>query len=209
MVAVTVYTPGVSATTAPVGSIWATAAPPVAATAHSTGTSGTARPAASFALNVKRTTSPVRTALDAGSTASRDTVLATTCRANWVVAGPAFAEIVARPGAPRPRREGRNPGETAAHEAGRIDAADVARDKPLDGRVPDGLPAGIERTRGELHPLADLDFGYRGGDLDLRYRERRRRRRLLQQQGKRDRDMHANSLWYNMLWWLDLHDPQP
>src|SRR2546425_4323960 len=99
MVAVTVYTPGVSATNAPAASIWATPAPPVAATAHSAGTPAMGRPAGSRAVTVNRATSPVRRALAAGSIASRATVFATTWTARGVDAGPALAVIVARPGA--------------------------------------------------------------------------------------------------------------
>src|SRR5882757_3144076 len=95
--AVTVYFPGSSATNAPLGSISATPEP--AATPQSTATSPSARPAALRAVAENFTTSPARTVDVDGSTATRATVLGTTCTASASVAGPAAAVIVARPAA--------------------------------------------------------------------------------------------------------------
>src|SRR6266571_178551 len=95
--AVTVYVPGSSATNAPSGS--SSAAPLPASSDQPAVTPGIERPAASFAIAVKRTTSPVRTDVAAGSRVTRVTVFATTCMARARVAGPAFAVTVTRPGA--------------------------------------------------------------------------------------------------------------
>src|SRR6266480_2319523 len=237
--AVTVYTPGVSATNAPAASIWATAAlaAPLAATAHSTGTSPIARPRASFAFTVNRMTSPVRTALDAGSTASRVIAPATTCTGSCSVAGPAFAVRVTRPGASachvdarcrfgqdvdhripehlalltRDERDRRDPHVTvvpALDEPRRIDVAFGVPGVPGDRGPGHGLAARVQRPCGEPHGLADLDLRRGGRDLHLGDRKGRRRRRVLQQ-CEQDRDMHANSLWYNWLRRFDPHYPQP
>ena len=73
--------------------------PGPAASAHCTATSRTGLPAPSLAAAISRTTSPVRTVVAAGSSASRVTEFTTTWRGNAAVAVPAAAVIVARPGA--------------------------------------------------------------------------------------------------------------
>src|SRR5437773_1216981 len=95
--AVTVYVPGSSPTNVPSGS--RSAAPLPASSDHAAVTPGIGRPAASFAVTVSRTTSPVRTDVAAGSMVTRATVLATTWIASARVTGPAVADTVARPGA--------------------------------------------------------------------------------------------------------------
>ena len=94
--AVTVYVPGNSATNAPSGS--KSAAPAPASSDQASVSPGIARPLASFAVAVKRTTSPVRTVAVPGSSVRRVTVLGRTCIMSVRVAGPAFAVTVARPG---------------------------------------------------------------------------------------------------------------
>ena len=95
----TVYLPGRSATNAPSASIWAAPVSSIASTDQRTAASRTGCPPAPAACAVKRTTSPVRTDCEGGVMLTRDTVPGSTSTACVAVAAPAFAVIVARPGA--------------------------------------------------------------------------------------------------------------
>ena len=99
MAPVTVYLPGVSATNAPASSTWATPEGDIALTAQRTSRSASALPLASWARDLRRTTSPVFTVLSVGSSVSRATVLGTIRSLSLETAAPLLAVIVASPGA--------------------------------------------------------------------------------------------------------------
>src|SRR2546425_1026077 len=149
------------------------AIPVAAVRAHSTGTSPMGRPLACFALTANRTTSPVRTAAVAGSSASPTTVLGTTSSCSIWTAGPDWL--------------------AAGEEPMRAPAPLVARRKPLDLGVRHRLARGVQRPRGEPHLLADLHRRGRGRDLEPRHGKPGRRDGQLQQRcGDREQCRHGD-----------------
>ena len=99
------------------------------------------------------------------------------------------------------RTNAQGSGVAGGDQPGRVYLPIVAADEPVDARVGHGLSAGVQSAGRELQRLPDLQLAAGGSDLDLDHRRRRqRRRRWLLQQGEEQRgEIHANSLWNNVL----------